>query len=55
MIGNVPTSLAVEIPVMLFVMLFMTVPALIRGKLTRPQGIILLCVYVAFCVFQFVY
>ena len=54
-IGNVPTSLAVEIPVMLFVMLFMTVPALIRGKLTRPQGIILLCVYVAFCVFQFVY
>jgi cation:H+ antiporter len=54
-IGGVPTSLAVEIPVMLFVMLFMTLPALIRGKLTRLQGIILLCVYVAFCVFQFVY
>jgi len=54
-IGGVPTSLAVEIPVMLFVMLFMTLPALIRGKLTRLQGIILLCVYAAFCVFQFVY
>jgi cation:H+ antiporter len=52
-IGGVPTSLAVEIPVMLFVMLFMTLPALKRGKLTRPQGIILLCVYAAFCVFQF--
>ena len=54
-IGGVPTSLAVEIPVMLFVMLFMTMPALKRGKLTRPQGIILLCVYAAFCVFQFAY
>ena len=54
-IGGVPTSLAVEIPVMLFVMLFMTIPALKRGKLTRPQGIILLCVYAAFCVFQFAY
>jgi cation:H+ antiporter len=54
-IGGVPTSLAVEIPVMLFVMMFMTLPALKRGRLTRPQGIILLCVYAAFCVFQFVY
>jgi len=54
-IGGVPTSLAVEIPVMLFVMLFMTLPALKRGRLTRTQGIILLCVYAAFCVFQFVY
>ena len=54
-IGGIPTSLAVEIPVMLFVMLFMTLPALKRGKLTRPQGIILLCVYAAFCIFQFVY
>lgn len=53
-IGGVPSSLAVEIPVMLFVMLFMTLPALKRGKLTRAQGIILLCVYTAFCVFQFV-
>ena len=52
-IGGIPTSLAVEIPVMLFVMLFMTLPALKRGKLTRPQGIILLCVYAAFCAFQF--
>ena len=36
-------------------MLFMTLPALKHGKLTRPQGIILLCVYAAFCVFQFAY
>ena len=54
-IGGIPVSLVVEIPVMLFVMAFMTVPALIRGKLTRTQGIILLCIYAAFCAFQFIY
>ena len=54
-ISGIPVSLIVEIPVMLFVMAFMTLPALKRGKLTRMQGIILLCVYAAFCVFQFVF
>ena len=54
-IGNIPVSLIVDIPVMLFVMAFMTLPALKRGRLTRTQGIVLLCVYAAFCVFQFVY
>ena len=54
-IGNIPVSLVVDIPVMLFVMIFMTLPALKRGRLTRTQGIVLLCVYAAFCVFQFVY
>ena len=54
-IGNIPVSLVVDIPVMLFVMAFMTLPALKRGRLTRTQGIVLLCVYAAFCVFQFVY
>ena len=54
-IGNLPVSLVVDLPVMLFVMAFMTLPALKRGKLTRAQGITLLCVYAAFCVFQFVY
>ena len=54
MIGGIPASLAVDIPVMLFVMAFMTLPALIRGKLTRAQGIILLGIYVAFCAFQFI-
>ena len=55
-IGGIPVSLIVDIPVMLFVMGSMTLPALKQqGKLTRPQGIILLCVYAAFCVFQFLY
>ena len=47
------TSLIVDIPLMLAVMLFMTLPALIRQKLSRWQGIVLLCAYAAYCVFLF--
>ena len=46
-------SLVLDIPVMLGVMLLLTVPALTRKKLERWQGIVLLCVYAAFCLFQF--
>lgn len=46
-------SLVLEIPVMFAVMLLMTVPALIRGKLSRTQGILLLLIYAAFCMIQF--
>ncbi len=46
-------SLAVDIPVMFFVMLLMTVPTLVRNKLSRVQGILLLCIYAAYCIFQF--
>ncbi|MBO7663506.1 MAG: calcium/sodium antiporter [Clostridia bacterium] len=53
-IGGIPSSLAVDIPVMFAVMALMTIPALIRGKLTRFQGILLLCIYAGFCIFQFV-
>lgn len=49
-----PSSLVLEIPVMLFVMLFLTLPAIARNKLTRAQGIVLLTVYAVFCVLQFV-
>ena len=35
------------------VMLLLTLPALIKGKLSRPQGIALLCIYAAFCAVQF--
>lgn len=52
-VGNIPTSFVVDIPVMLAVMAIMTVPALIRGKLSRVQGIGLLCIYAAFCAVQF--
>ena len=48
------TSLTVDIPLMLFVMLLMTLPALLREKMSRWQGVLLLCCYGAYCVFQFV-
>lgn len=53
-IGGFASSLVLDIPVMLGVMLLLTVPTLIRGKLSRAQGIVLLCVYAAFCTLQFV-
>ena len=54
MIGSMPMSLVIDLPVMLFVMMFLTLPAIIRGKLSRWQGISLLAVYAAFCTLQFV-
>ncbi len=52
-IAGMNAALVVDTPVMIAVMLFLTVPALITGKLKRYQGIILLAVYAAFCTFQF--
>lgn len=53
-IGGLNTSLVVDIPLMMAVMLILTVPALARGKLSRWQGILMLCLYAGFCVFRFV-
>lgn len=50
---GINSSLVLDLPVMLLVMLIMTVPALVRGKLFRAQGILLLCIYAAFCIVQF--
>ena len=47
-------SLVFEIPVMLGVMSLMIFPTLASKKLSRWQGITLMCIYVAFCVCQFV-
>jgi cation:H+ antiporter len=49
------TSLLVEIPLMIIVMLILSLPALIKGKLSRFQGILMLAIYAAFCVFQFAF
>ena len=54
MIGSVPTSFVIDIPVMLAVMSLMVIPALVRGKLSRWQGISLLCIYAGFCAVQFI-
>lgn len=51
---GINSSLVLDMPLMLLVMLLLTVPALVTKKLSRWQGITLLCVYAAFCLFQFV-
>ena len=51
---GINTSLLIDIPLMLFVMALLTLPALKREKLSRVQGILLLCTYAVFCVVQFV-
>lgn len=52
-IAGMNASLVVDVPLMLFVMAFLTLPALKREKLSRVQGIVLLVIYAVFCVFQF--
>ncbi len=51
---GINSSLVLDLPVMLAVMLILTVSALTKKKLYRGQGILLLAIYAAFCVLQFV-
>ena len=46
-------SLVLDIPVMLGVMVLMILPALMKKKLSRWQGLVLLGIYAAFCICQF--
>ena len=52
-IAGMNASLVVDIPVMLSVMAILTIPSIIRGKLARIQGILLLAIYAGYVVFQF--
>lgn len=54
-INNMNAALIVDIPIMLSVMAILTVPTLIKQKLSRWQGIALLAIYAAYCVIQFVF
>jgi cation:H+ antiporter len=52
-IAGMNASLVVDIPVMFAVMILLTIPSIIRGKLSRIQGILLLAIYAGYLVFQF--
>ncbi len=56
-VGNtlfgINSSLILDIPLMLGVMCILTVPTLLRKKLSRWQGILLLAIYAGFCALQF--
>ena len=47
------SSLVLELPVMLAVMVLLTAPALLKSKLSRAQGVALLVIYAVFCGIQF--
>ncbi len=51
---DVLASLVIDIPLMIIVMMVLTIPALLKGKLSRWQGIALLVLYTGFTLFQFV-
>lgn len=53
-IAGLNSSLVVDLPVMLAVMAILCLPPLRRGKMARWQGVLLLCAYAAFTVYQFV-
>ncbi|OON85947.1 sodium:proton exchanger [Oribacterium sp. C9] len=53
-IAGMNSSLVIDIPLMLIVMLIMCLPAMLKEKLYRWQGILLLCIYVSFTAYQFV-
>ena len=54
LVAGINSSLVIDIPLMLAVMLIATVPTIIKGKISRWQGILLLCIYFGFCASQFV-
>lgn len=54
MLFGMNSSLVVDIPVMLGVMGIMCIPTLLKGRLSRWQGILLLCIYTCFTIYQFV-
>ena len=53
-IAGFNSSLIVDLPVMLAVMAILCLPPLRSGKIRRWQGVVLLCAYAAFTVYQFV-
>ncbi len=54
LIGGINSSLVIDIPVMLLVMLLLCVPALKKERLYKWQGFSLLAIYAAFTIYQFV-
>ena len=53
MLFNTNAALVVDLPLMVIVMLILCVPTMRKKRVTRTQGIVLLALYAAFCVYQF--
>ncbi len=53
LIAGMNASLVIDLPLMVLVSLILLIPALIKGKVFRWQGIVLLLLYAGYCYFQF--
>ena len=51
-IAGMNASLVVDLPIMIGVMLILCLPTLMKEKLSRWQGVLLLCIYFSFTAFQ---
>ena len=51
-LGGIPASLIIDIPLVFITMGIMTIPTIIKGKLSRWQGVALLGIYAAFIASQ---
>ena len=47
------TALLIDTPLSIILMLILTVPIFIKGKLSRWQGVLMLIIYFAYCTYQF--
>lgn len=52
-IAGINSSFVVDLPVVVLVMAILCLPTFISKKLSRWQGVLLLCIYAAFTVYQF--
>lgn len=52
-LAGINSSLLIDMPLMFVVMLILVLPVLFRNKLSRVQGIVLLALYIGFCILQF--
>ena len=53
-INGMNASLVLDLPLMMAVMLIVTIPAMTKKRVYRLQGAILLFIYAAFCIYQFI-
>lgn len=53
LLSGMNSSLIVDLPLMFLTMIILTAPALLKGKLYRSQGVVLLTLYTAFVIYQF--
>jgi len=54
MIAGINSSLIIDVPLMVVVMLLATIPTIAKGRIARWQGVLLLLIYAAFIASQFI-